>query len=194
MKKRSMAVATIGAALAFLPFFSYGRTSMNSGPAQEPEADNVIQFNLVPTDVIAHCFPNAVVKVKVLLTEDELGTDTMILTGKGLPPNTSFAAFLTEGVPLVGAVQYLANLHTNANGKGSVVVNAIVKDAFVNQAIDGQRVRKDLNHVVIWFADPADANACFAPANAPTTPFDGDGVAGPVLMSSQNALPGAPLP
>jgi hypothetical protein len=75
-----------------------------------------------------------------------------------------------------------------------VVVNTIIDEAFISQPIDGQRVRKDLNHIVFWFADPADANACFAPANAPITPFDGDGVAGPAAMSSRNALPGAPLP
>ena len=64
----------------------------------------------------------------------------------------------------------------------------------VSQVIDWQRVRKDLNHVVLWFADPADANDCFAPGAVPNTPFDADGVAGPAALSSKNALPTAPLP
>lgn len=93
-----------------------------------------------------------------------------------------------------GAVQYLADLSTNAGGKGAVDVNAIIKKAFISQVIDGQRVRKELNHVVLWFSDPADANDCFAPGAAPITPFDGDGTAGPAAMSSKNLLPAAPLP
>ena len=76
----------------------------------------------------------------------------------------------------------------------SVQVNAIIEEAFSSQVVNGQRVRKELNHVVFWFANPADANECFAPADAPMTVFDGDGVAGPAAFSSQDTLPGAPLP
>ena len=51
---------------------------------------------------------------------------------------------------------------------------------------------QDLNHVVFWFADPADDEDC-VPGSA-STPFDGDGEAGVAAMSSKNFLPGAPLP
>jgi len=118
-----------------------------------------------------------------------------VLIAETLPPNTTFAVFLTElPVGPFGAVEYIADLVTNSGGKGSVEINAIVKDAFVSQVIDGQRVRKELNHLVLWFGDPAAANACFAPDNPPITPFDADGVAGPAAISSKNSLPGAPLP
>src|SRR5262249_32990196 len=202
LKRRSLLLATIAAAFALLPLSCFGLVgaqtddSINSSSAQATADENTIQFDLVPAaDQIATCFPNARVKVKVLPTADQVGTDTFILTAKGLRPNTTFAVFLTElPVSPFGAVQYLADLNTNGNGKGSVQVNAIIQEAFSSQVVNGQRVRKELNHVVFWFANPADANECFAPANAPMTPFDGDGVAGPAAFSSQNALPGAPLP
>jgi hypothetical protein len=202
MKRRSFLLATIVTALALLPLSFYGLVgaqddgSINSSSVQVAADEELIQFNLVPAaDAIANCFPDATVKVKVFLTEEDEGTDTFILTAKKLRPNTTFAVFLTElpGAPF-GAVQYLADFTTNANGKGSVEVKAIIEEAFISQVIDGQRVRKDLNHVVFWFANPADANDCFAPNPAPVTSFDGDGVAGPAAISSKNALPGAPLP
>ena len=200
--RRLFLLATIIGALALIPLSRSGLVaaqddgSLNSNTVQAAADENMTQFNLVPAaDVIANCFPNAKAKVTVLRTEDEVGTDTLILSVKRLRPNTTFAVFLTElpGPPF-GAVQYLADFTTNANGKGSVKVDAIIEEAFVSQVIDGQRVRKELNHIVAWFADPADADDCFAPGTAPVTPFDGDGVAGPAALSSKNALPGAPLP
>lgn len=198
---RRFFLGVIVAGLALLPLSHYGLVdaqddgSSDSGSVQTTADEKMIQFNLVPaSDAIANCFPDAIAKVRVLLTEDELGTDTITITAKRLRPDTSFAVFLTElPVPPFGAVQYIADLTTNGGGRGSVQVNTIIEEAFISQVIDGQRVRKDLDHVVFWFADPADADACFAPATAGITSFDGDGVAGPAAMSSRNALPGAPL-
>ena len=200
MKIRPIFMAVVVAACALLPLSTYGLVgaqdngSASSGAVKADAEDNEIQFNLVPaSDAIANCFPDATAKVTVLLTEDEIGTDTFILSAKHLRPNTSFAVFLTElPVAPFGAVQYIADLTTNRNGKGSVTVNALIEEAFSSQVVNGQRFRKELNHVVFWFANPADANDCIGPS-APT-PFDGDGEAGPAAMSSKNALPGAPLP
>jgi hypothetical protein len=202
MKRRSLTLAIVATAFALLPMSIFGLVGtpdsdgMDAPSAQTENDEELIQFELIPAaDVITNCFPDPVAKVKVLRTAEQVGTDSFTLSVKRLRPNTDFAVFLTElPAPPFGATQYLANLHTNANGKGSVTVNAIIEEAFVSQAIDGQRVRKDLNHVVFWFADPADADACFAPANVPITPFDGDGTAGPAAMSSRNSQPGAPLP
>ena len=117
--------------------------------------------------------------------------DTLELRAHGLRPNTSFAVFLTEmPVPPFGAVQYIGDFTTNAHGTGSVRVDAIIDEAFAFNNITG--VRTDLNHVVFWFADPADDEDC-VPGSA-STPFDGDGEAGVAAMSSKNFLPGAPLP
>src|SRR5262249_3741925 len=163
--RKSFLLATIGAAVVLLPLSLYGRAaaddggSVNSGnvqsTTQDAADDNKITFDLVPaSDQIASCFPNATAKVKVLLTADQTGTDTFSMSAKGLRPNTTFAVFFTElPVAPFGAVQYVADLNTNANGRGSVEVHAIVGEAFSSQVVNGQRVRKELNNVVMWFAD-----------------------------------------
>ena len=149
------------------------------------------RFSLVATS--GTCFPNASATVSVLPKEEDRGVDTLHLKAERLPPNTSFTVFLTELAEFpFGASEYLAEFTTNAAGRGSVRVNAVIQEAF---AFDGNtRVRKDLNHVVVWFADPKDDDVCFGPGGGPTTPFDGDGEAGATVLSSKNFLPNAPLP
>jgi hypothetical protein len=149
-------------------------------------------FNLVPaSDPIATCLPNAAARVTVFPKEEILGVDTLDLHAEGLRPNTTFAVFLTQmPVPPFGAVQYIADFTTNAAGNGSVRVDAIIDEAFAFNNITG--VRTDLNHIVFWFADPADDEGC-VPGSAPGH-FDGDGDSGVAAMSSKNFLPGAPLP
>lgn len=197
--KRSFLSATIAATIALVPFSIYAVSRAKDGSINSrsaPASADTIQSNLVPAaPQIPNCFTNAIVKVRVSPTEDELGTDTFTLIAKELRPNTTSAVFLTElPVSMFGAVQYLADFTTNANRTGSVQVNAIIEEAFSSQVVNGQRVRKELNHVVCWFANPADAIECFAPADAPMTVFDGDGVAVPAAFLSQDTLPGAPLP
>lgn len=157
-------------------------------------ASNSFTFNLVQaSDPIASCLPNAKAEVTVFPNEETQGVDTLKLNAQGLPPNTTFAVFLTEmPVPPFGAVQYIGDFTTNGTGSGSVTVNAIIVDAFSSTLVDSTRVRVDLNHVVFWFADPAADEFC-VPGSA-STPFDGDGEAGVAAMSSKNSLPGAPLP
>src|SRR4029450_5672855 len=150
------------------------------------------RFNLVPaSDPIAACLPNAAATVAVFPREDIRGVDTLDFHAKGLRPNTTFAVFLTQlPVPPFGAVQYIGDFTTNAAGRGSVRVDGILDEAFAFNNITG--VRTDLNHVVFWFADPADVEDC-VPGSAPGH-FDGDGESGVAAMSSKNFLPGAPLP
>ena len=152
------------------------------------------RFNLVPaSDAIAGCasMPNPAATVAVFPKEDIRGVDTLDLHAEGLRPNTTFAVFLTERpVPPFGAVQYIADFTTNAAGRGSVRVDAIIDEAFAFDNITG--VRTDLNHVVFWFADPNDDEDC-VPGSAPGH-FDGDDSSGVAAMSSKNFLPGAPLP
>ena len=152
------------------------------------------RFNLVPaSDAIAGCasMPNPAATVAVFPKEDIRGVDTLDLHAEGLRPNTTFAVFLTERpVPPFGAVQYIADFTTNAAGRGSVRVDAIIDEAFAFNNITG--IRTDLNHVVFWFADPNDDEDC-VPGSAPGH-FDGDDSSGVAAMSSKNFLPGAPLP
>lgn len=162
--------------------------------AAHAQGQEPFRFNLVPaTDAIGACLPNASAKVTIFPKEETLGVDTLDLKTNGLQPNTTFAVFLTElPVAPFGAVQYIGDFTTNEAGRGSLRVDSIIQEAFSSQVFNGQRSRKELNHVVFWFADP-DADESCVPGSAPT-PFDGDGVAGVAAMSSKNLLPGAPLP
>jgi len=149
------------------------------------------RFSLVATS--ATCFENASATVTLFPKEEDRGVDTLDLKAERLPPDTSFTVFLTELAEFpFGASEYIAEFTTNAAGRGSVRVDAVIQEAF---AFDGTtRVRKDLNHVVVWFADPKDDDVCFGPGGGPNTPFDGDGQAGATVLSSKNFLPNAPLP
>ena len=182
MKKHSLllAIATFGLTLIF------------NLAAAHAQGLRPLSFNLVPaSDPIATCLPNAAARVTVFPREEIRGVDTLDLHAEGLRPNTTFAVFLTEmPVPPFGAVQYIGDFTTNVAGRGSVRVDAIIDEAFAFNNITG--VRTDLNHIVFWFADPADDEDC-VPGSAPTH-FDGDGEAGVAVMSSKNFLPGAPLP
>lgn len=155
------------------------------------ESAEPFRFNLVATSTT--CFPKASAKVTVLLKEEDRGVDTLEVKAEGLPPHTSFTVFLTELAEIpFGASEYLAEFTTNAAGRGSVRADAVIEEAF---AFDGNTgVRKELNHVVVWFADPKDDDVCFGTGGGPVTPFDGDGEAGATVLSSKNFLPNAPLP
>jgi hypothetical protein len=142
-----------------------------------------------------NCLPHASAAVAILPKEDSRGVDTLDLKAEGLPPHTTFAVFLTE-LPEspFGAAQYIGDFTTNAAGRGSVRVDAVIEEAFSTTVVNGARVRKELNHVVLWFADPSADDFCFAPAVGPVTGFDGDGQAGGTVLSSKDFLPGNPLP
>jgi hypothetical protein len=147
-----------------------------------------ISFRLVPASTaVAPCLPGATGNVTVLLKEDLLGVDTLQLDARGLPDDTDFAVFLTSAdafaTPPFGAVEYIGDFTTDARGRGSLKVDAIVAEAFVSTLVGTTRVRADLDHLVFWFAKPEQAqNEC---GLTTTTPFDGDGKAGPAAMSSQ---------
>src|SRR5215467_1699718 len=179
---RSTVIAAFGL-LSTLLVLTETAHSQGQGPSR---------FDLVPaSNAIAACLPNAAASVAVFPSEDVRGVDILDLHAEGLRPNTTFAVFLTQmPVPPFGAVQYIGDFTTNAAGRGSVRVDAIINEAFAFNNITG--VRTDLNHIVFWFADPADDEDC-VPGSAPGH-FDGDGESGVAAMSSKNFLPGAPLP
>jgi hypothetical protein len=161
-----------------------------------PATQNPAPFKLTPaSDAAAACVPDATATVQIISSEEIRGVDTLILKASGLPARTDFAVFLTElPVAPFGAVQYIGDFTTNQAGRGFVKVDTIVDEAFSSTVVDGQRVRKDLNHIVIWFADPTQDDFCGGPASQAKTPFDGDGEAGFAVLSSKDFLPGAPLP
>jgi hypothetical protein len=146
-------------------------------------AFTTISFHLAP---VTSCLPDAKGDVTVLHKEDTLGVDTLHLDARGLPADTDFAVFLTSAdafaSPPFGTVEYIGDFTTNAAGIGSLKVDAIVAEAFVSTPVSGTRGSADLDHLVFWFADPAQVPACLNFKGS--TPFDGDGVAGPAAMSS----------
>jgi hypothetical protein len=176
----------------WLAIVTFGLTLILNSVAAHAQGLRPSRFNLVPASgPIAACLPNAAATVTVFPKEDVRGVDTLDLHAEGLRPNTTFAVFLTEmPVPPFGAVQYIGDFTTNAAGRGHVRVDAIIDEAFAFNNITG--IRTDLNHIVFWFADPADDEDC-VPGSAPAH-FDGDGQSGVAAMSSKNFLPGAPLP
>jgi hypothetical protein len=149
-------------------------------------AFTTIRFHMAPASAgVARCLPVVRADVAVFHKEDTLGVDTLQLEARGLPADTDFAVFLTSAdafaTPPFGAAEYMGDFTTNAAGIGSLKVDAIIAEAFVSTP-GTPRVRADLDHRVFWFADPAQAQA--ACGLTTTTPFDGDGSAGPAAMSS----------
>ena len=172
MRRSRLSVSFVSLALTVLGMSSTAR------------ALDKTSFDLVPKN--AACLPNATGTVTVFHKEDVQGVDTLHLRASGLPSNTDFAVFLTEAdafaTPPFGAVEYIGDFTTNAAGVGSLKVDAIIMEAF---ALSAARVRTNLDHLVFWFADPAQVPACFG--NFTPGPFDGDGNSGPAAMSSQGA-------
>jgi hypothetical protein len=181
-------LATIASIALALVLKAGAAQAQNQG--QNPET---LTFNLVPaSDAIAPCLQDASATITVRLAEEIHGVDILQLGAQGLPPNTTFAVFLTElPVDPFGAVQYIGDFTTNEAGIGHVQVDAIIEEAFSSQLVNGTRIRKELNHLVFWFADPAADDFCFGPGGGPITPFDGDGEAGAAALSSKDS-PGLP--
>jgi hypothetical protein len=154
-----------------------------------------VQFHLVSSSAaLAKCMPHAKMDITVKLRTDKIGKDIFIVDASGLPANTSFTTFLLEtpGTPF-GAAEYIGDVDSNKYGKAHAEFELIVQEAFASTLVNGKRVRVDLNHVGMWFADPTADDFCLG-KNSPVTPFDGDGEAGVQAFNSSNALPGAPLP
>src|SRR5262245_1297806 len=144
-------------------------------------------FSLVPRNQA--CLDGATGQVTVFHKEESLGVDTLHLSVSGLPANTDFAVFLTSedafANPPFGTTEYIGDFTTNAAGKGSLKVDAIIGEAFVTKVTGDPptRGRDNLDHLVLWFADPDQVPVCFNPFTP--GPFDGDGVSGPAALSSQ---------
>jgi hypothetical protein len=162
-----------------------------TGPTMALAAQDEVHLALTPSSTqLAACMPHAQLDVTVKLTTDTKGFDSFEIRARDLPPNRDFTVFLLEqaGAPF-GAAEYIGDFSTNAAGNGHNTFKLIVEEAFASTLVDGKRVRKDLNRVGVWFADPADDEFCL-PGSA-ATPFDGDNEAGVQAFNSANA---APLP
>src|SRR5262249_44829902 len=131
-KLKNISIAKTALGLLFvLLLFHHAADAQGIPPRREaPHAPHLVpsRFDLVAaSDAIAACLPNAAATVAVFPREDIRGVDTLDLHAEGLRPNTTFAVFLTEmPVAPFGAVQYIGDFTTNAAGRGSVRVDAII--------------------------------------------------------------------
>lgn len=171
----------------------------NNTQLQGKPASKDLNFKLAPSnETLAKCMPNVKVYISVALRTDATGRDIFKADISGAPKNTSFTIFLLERPDKgFGSAEYIGDLNTDKYGRGHVELRLIVEEAFsstlVNEGTDHEkRVRKELNHVGMWFADPKDDDFCLG-ANSPVTPFDGDNEAGVQAFNSAK-LKAAPLP
>jgi hypothetical protein len=161
----------------------------------KPTSKDYINFKLAPSnDKLAGCMPKVKVSISVALRTDATGRDIFTADITGGPKNTSFTIFLLERPDKgFGSAEYIGDLDTNGYGKGHVELKLIVEEAFsstlVNEGTDHEkRVRKELDHVGMWFADPKDDDFCLG-KDSPVTPFDGDNEAGVQAFNSANTQP-----
>ena len=102
-----------------------------------------------------------------------------------LPANTEFTLFVitTPNAPFTPA-WYQGDLKTDDNGRGVLDVKGIFSaETFVLNP-GAPPVAVSMNHLGIWFADPADAANAGCAANV--TPFDGDHNAGIQVLNTGN--------
>ena len=198
-RRRYLVGATALAASALLGGTAYANAQPAASPTASP-TDSVAAApasnNPPPARVklplqtsspqLAACFPHAKSTVTVDLTTDAVGKDKFHIVASGLKPNTDFTVFLIEkaGAPF-GAVEYIGDFTTDRYGKAANTFRLIVEEAFAFN--NETQVRKELNSVGFWFADPKDDDGCLGAAS-PVTQFDGDASAGVQMMNSGATL------
>ena len=163
----------------------------NTALADSADASaKTVRLALTAPPQLAACMPRADVQVNVKLTTEKKGFDTFEITARHVAPNRDYTVFLDEqaGFPF-GAAEYIGDLSVDGEGNGHAEYKLIVQEAFASTLVNGQRVRMDLNHVGVWFADSKDDDFCLGPNMGPVTPFDGDNEAGTLAFSSPDPLP-----
>lgn len=202
-----VAALTLGAVAGTAAYVGFGaangdvnleKVASYTSTAKKPTSD-VLRFKLAPSsDQLAKCMPKVRVDIKVLLETDAKGRDVFDVNVTGGPANTAFTVFLLEipGAPF-GSAEYIGDVTTDKYGRGKAEFKLIVEEAFsstlVGDGKDQKRVRKELNHVGMWFADATGDDFCFGTGGGAVTPFDGDNEAGVQAFNSAK-LKAAPLP
>ena len=172
MKNSLLAVALAAAA---------GLTGM--APRANAAAGDSITFNMVKSAGANSCL-RATAHGRVTISD--LGpVQNMHVEVFSLPANTGFTLFVinTPTAPFVPA-WYQGDLTTNASGKGAIDVAGIFNDETFILNPGTPAVPVELDHLGIWFADPADAVK--AGCSGTVTPFDGDHNAGIQVLNTSN--------
>jgi hypothetical protein len=149
-------------------------------PATAASGDS-ITFNMVRSAGAVGCI-NTHARGRVTISD--LGpVQNMHVEVFALPAKTDFTVFVitTPNAPFVPA-WYQGDITTNADGKGVMDVTGILNDeTFV---LNPGPVPVQMDHLGIWFADPADAGKAGCPSTV--TPFDGDHEAGIQVLNTGN--------
>ncbi|MEV4134009.1 hypothetical protein AB0J72_17795 [Dactylosporangium sp. NPDC049742] len=200
---KGLALLTVGAVAGAAAFVGYGAMygdveldKVGNYTSTGGKKAEVVKFKLAPSsEQLAKCMPKVKVDVSVALETDVKGFDVFDVRVSGGPANTAFTVFLLE-VPAApfGAAEYVGDVFTDKYGKGRTELRVIAEEAFSSTLVGKERVRKELGHVGMWFADPAGDDFCLGAGQGPVTPFDGDNEAGVQVFNSAPSLPKAPLP
>jgi hypothetical protein len=148
--------------------------------AQPPSV--IIQFPLFPSGV-KKAFPKATGVVTVVQGNPEVSLfDTVTVDVQNMPPDITFTIFFIElaNKPF-GHVQYVADLHTRADGSGDVTFQTITLVAFAADARNpgtsadqsGPASGTQLEHLGMWFSSLQDAQKVLNDNTLKGTPFDG---------------------
>ncbi len=158
-------------------------TAVAGFPGLAPRAlaapgDNVT-FNMVRATG-ATCLSS---KARGRVTISDLGpVQNMHVEVQGLTPNNDFTLFVTQhSARPFGLSWYQGEITTDKKGNGVGDFTGIFSgETFIRTDTDSVQ----LSHVAMWFADPNDASN--AGCAGISTPFDGDGVAGILVLSTVN--------
>lgn len=151
---------------------------VGTAPQASAAAGDSFTFQMV-RPASATCLPNS---AHARVTVSDLGTvQNMHLEVADLTPNTSFTVFITQHSSRpFGLSWYQGEVQANDRGRGVADFTGIFnEETFVLADVPVQ-----MDHLGIWFADPVDA--ANAGCSGITTPFDGDHVAGILVLSTEN--------
>lgn len=152
-------------------------------PLVRAAANDSTSFNMVKSAGALSCLNPA---AHGHVTISDLGpVQNMHVEVFSLPANTEFTLFVinTPNAPFTPA-WYQGDITTDTRGNGVADVTGIFSDeTFVlNPGVPAVPV--ELQHLGIWFADPAAAGAAGCPDTV--TPFDGDHQAGIQVLNTSN--------
>ena len=186
LKRAASALALVASVLGFLP------------TRAAAESDK-LSFDMVAPAAVSTCLPNATAHVKITTAG---GNQRMKVQVKGLAPNADFTLFLLQ-VPNFpfGMSWYQGEIHTGGGGAGTeefigvfsseshvlAIGNSVPApqtDPGVDALTNPTTAPVHMYHLGIWFSDPADAVA--AGCSGMVTPFDGDHVAGILVLNTSN--------
>jgi len=113
------------------------------------------------------CLPDAAAGATAFPSQALRRVDSLNLKAKGLPPNMELSVFMTElQVGRAGSLDYIGELQTNSDGRGAMRVDAVANDAVSGSSPDmeGRKVRRNLDRVVLRLSASVVGDLCFAPA------------------------------